>query len=438
MKITIESTTERLENVGGMLVAGEISRASGLSNISCSRATTASALNCLFGLLVQGRTAFEDIELYRNNDLFKNALGLPMVFAPETVRLYLEELAKECKTLLPQLRLVNENLLAKTTLTPVAVGSRKYLPVDTDVSPMDNSRTKKEGVSRTYKGYDGFAPIFSYIGAEGYMLDCELRPGSQHCQKDTPAFMARNLEAIARLKPQHPVVFRLDGGNDSFDTIKPLVVSGHFFVIKRNMRRDKPQWWVDMAQSIGERTDPRPGKTQWTGVLTKTHPKADEDFADLDVVFQVTERTADYDGTKLLFPEVEVETWWTNLFEEPGAVINLYHDHGTSEQFHSELKSDMGVERLPSGKMAVNAIVLTMAMFAFNTLRFMGQTALANSNLLPVKPDGERKRLRKVITDLIFIACKFVTHAGKKIIRVYNKNPWLPVFQKLYATAQAM
>ena len=48
--------------------------------------------------------------------------------------------------------------------------------------PMDNSRTKKEGVGRIQR--DGcYAPIFSYI-AEGYMCSCELRPGTQHCQKE--------------------------------------------------------------------------------------------------------------------------------------------------------------------------------------------------------------------------------------------------------------
>jgi hypothetical protein len=39
-----------------------------------------------------------------------------------------------------------------------------FVPLDIDVSPFDNSKTKKEGVSRTYKGYDGFAPIFAYLG----------------------------------------------------------------------------------------------------------------------------------------------------------------------------------------------------------------------------------------------------------------------------------
>lgn len=32
-----------------------------------------------------------------------------------------------------------------------------YVQVDIDVPPFDNSKTKKEGVSRTYKGFDGYA-----------------------------------------------------------------------------------------------------------------------------------------------------------------------------------------------------------------------------------------------------------------------------------------
>ncbi|OIQ07586.1 hypothetical protein MOOR_28000 [Moorella thermoacetica] len=39
-------------------------------------------------------------------------------------------------------------------VTPVTLGSgelkRQYVPLDIDVSPFDNSNSKKEGVSRTY------------------------------------------------------------------------------------------------------------------------------------------------------------------------------------------------------------------------------------------------------------------------------------------------
>ena len=43
------------------------------------------------------------------------------------------------------------------------------VPVDIDVSPFDNSGSHKAGVSRTYKNFDGYAPIFAYIGTEGYL-----------------------------------------------------------------------------------------------------------------------------------------------------------------------------------------------------------------------------------------------------------------------------
>ena len=75
----------------------------------------------------------------------------------------------------------------------------------------------------------------------------------------------------------------------------------------------------------------------------------------------------------------EVNTYWTNL---PGCdeVIALYHAHGTSEQFHSELKSDMGVEQLPSGKFCVNRLVLLCAMIAFKLLRTIGQQAIKRAH----------------------------------------------------------
>jgi len=43
--------------------------------------------------------------------------------------------------------------------------------------------------------------------------------------------------------------------------------------------------------------------------------------------------------------------------------------HGECEQYHSEVKSDMDVERLPSGKFETNALVLELTVIAYNILR---------------------------------------------------------------------
>ena len=75
--------------------------------------------------------------------------------------------------------------------SPLACG---LASLDFDVSPFDNSKTSKEGVSRTYKGCDGYAPIFAYLGTEGFLVNAELREGKQHCQKGTPDFLRETLK----------------------------------------------------------------------------------------------------------------------------------------------------------------------------------------------------------------------------------------------------
>ena len=96
--------------------------------------------------------------------------------------------------------------------------SNGYVPVDMDVTPFDNSKTKKEGVSRTYKGFDGYAPMMAYIGAEGYLMNTELRPGKQHCQNHTPDFL-RQTVALCKSLTDAPLLFRLDSGNDAAENM---------------------------------------------------------------------------------------------------------------------------------------------------------------------------------------------------------------------------
>lgn len=68
------------------------------------------------------------------------------------------------------------------------------MPLDIDVFTMDNSNTKKEGVSYTYQGFFGYAPIAAYLGLEGWCLGIELREGSQHSQTNFIPFLERIIQ----------------------------------------------------------------------------------------------------------------------------------------------------------------------------------------------------------------------------------------------------
>lgn len=430
--MTIDFTTERLNNTAGIALAGQIFSSIGLDLNDYPHLAHKEVIKIMAGLFLQGRISFAEIEMFKNDLLFQKSLDLKYTPAQETLRLYLEQLAKG--KIEPLLDLVNQRLIKKATLSTVDTDNEQYIPVDIDVSPMDNSRSFKEGVGRTYKGFDGYAPIFAYIGAEGYMLTCEQRPGKQHCQKNAPQFIEKTLEAVNSLNLKTASLFRMDSGHDAKETMRVLLKSEHKFIIKKNLRRESPLKWLDLAMAIGEKSTPRDGKSVYTGVLTGPYPTGENDWPDIDHVFKVIVRDKDPQGNPLLFPDLQVEIYLTNLPEDHDTIIELYHNHGLSEQFHSELKSDMNIEKFPSGKMNVNSLLLHIAMIAFNTLRYIGQQALRFKHLLPYKHNVKRKRLRKVIDDLIRVACKLVYHAKQWKIKLWLHDPWYPVFKELFQT----
>jgi len=430
--IKINTTTETIESKGGLLLAGKIAEKAGLKDISSAAMKNAgNIITSLFALMVEGKTDFESMNEKRGSVFFKEALGLNFVYAKETVRLYLEKMAGDSEGITSQLRESSEKIICKAPLHGLWIKEKHYLPVDIDTTTMDNSKTKKEGVSRTYQGYDGYQPILAYVGNEGYILDCELRPGSQHCQNGTAAFITGLLSRLHSLPIVKRYLFRLDSGNDAWDTMRAITDAGegHYCIIKRNKRLESDEKWLKIAKRYGKRTAPRQGKKVWIGTVRKHPRKKDEVLSDVNCIFEVTERKTDGEGNRLLFPEIEVNSWWTNLDLEAEKVIELYHGHATSEQFHSELKHDMGVERFASGKLAVNKILLAIAMNAFNTLRFLGQ----QSRELVKHKRHERKRLGKVIRDIMCVAGKLVKHAKSLVFKIYERDPVLPLFLQLNA-----
>ena len=199
------------------------------------------------GLLCIGKSDCDAIENVRDDSLYSSALKIDTVPSAATVRQRMDTRANEFLPLVDR-SCVDFLKSVGVKLTPLPMG---HVPLDADITPMDNSRTKKQGVSRMYKGMDGYPPMMGYIGAEGYCVAVELRQGKQHCQKGTPDFLRR-------------------------------------FLANANEITDKPMLFLPYQQ-----------------------------------------------------------------------IIDLYSDHGTSEQFHSEFKTDMDIERLPSGKFATNQLVLT-------------------------------------------------------------------------------
>ena len=167
MDYLINTTTDQLHSTGGIALVGKICERIRFA-ASSSPMSHPVILKSLVGLLVQGRTRYEEMELFRRDRLFRDSFGLAYVPARETLRLYLERMEPE--QVQEEVERATISLLKRSTLTPIQTEVQSYLPVDVDTSPLDNSKSHKEGVSWTYKQFEGYHPAFSYIGREGYML----------------------------------------------------------------------------------------------------------------------------------------------------------------------------------------------------------------------------------------------------------------------------
>jgi len=366
------------------------------------------------GLLCQGKSAFESIrEMHEDKKFYRYALGVSRLPSEGTLRQRMDSVKGAWREIILE---ENTALLTGCGVVPSPCYD-ELIPLDIDVSPHDNSNTKKEGVSRTYKGVDGFAPIYAYLGEEGYLINAQLRQGSEHCQKGTDLFLQSTL-AYAKKVTKSPLLVRMDSGNDCSDNMRVCYDNASDFIIKRNLRRESPQAWLDIAKAGAAKTDtPREGKTVYTGSMEWYVKKLDHKVR---IVYQVTEHSITKEGQILLLPEIETYLWWTSLNIPEEAVISLYKAHGTSEQFHSEIKTDMDLERLPSGYFQTNALVLELAVLAYNILRIIGQTSL-KTDIKGSRKSVARRRLRTVIQNLINIAAKVVRHARKDILSLGKK-----------------
>lgn len=378
------------------------------------------------GLLALGQSDYEAITNKREDDYFRQSLGIGKVPSAETLRQRLDEAASGLRPLADSCS-VEFLKKAKVFITALDTG---HVPLDCDVFAMDNSNTKKQGVSRIYNGEDGYTPIAAYVGREGWCLEPELREGKQHSQCGFIPFLNRVI-GKARSLTSKKLLVRLDSAHDAPDT--RVTLASHekvSYIVKWNPRKANKKKWAKKIFEEGAVTEPRPGKR--VGLLI-VHVRQIHQGKTYQVkrVMRAVERTIDKRGQLLPAPEIGLEGWWTTLDRPAKEVIRLYEDHGASEQFHSEIKSDMDLERLPSGKFKTNALILTLGGLAYNILRAIGQMGLLGE-MSPVRHPAKRRRIKTVMQELMYLAARLVK-TGRRLKLLFSRHcPGFGAFHAVY------
>jgi len=444
MKFKVVLSEDNIITPGGLATAGALMNKTSLYRQldaipsgprGEARIRNSDVVGAMVGINCQGKSSYAAVnEFTEEEDYYCGLLGTNSIPSEETLRQRFDQIAER---ITPILENAPAELLARAGAKPTPC-FKGYVPLDVDVTPFDNSGTKKEGVSWTYKHLHGYAPIIANLGNEGYAIGAELRPGKQHSQNGTPEFMKKAI-ANARKVTDGKILVRQDSGFDSADNIKLYLKEQVDFIVKRNLRAvEAPEDWLDIAlESISDEdpsttvTEPREGKTVYVGSDAGAVNGHGEPIR---IVYEVTVRTSKADGQLLIAPEVEAATFWVSLDHGQASnaeIIGLYRAHATSEQFHSELKTDMDIERFPSGRFKTNAALLLVGIYAYNILRIMGQESVKGGDAPHRKP-VKRRRIRTVIQNLITIAVRVTRHARKVFLKLGRGNAWRHTYMRVH------
>ena len=436
-RFELKQSTRHMTSYAGLILIGQCLEAAGLNFLDKKFPTpkgqirTSDIVKSYIGLLALGKSDFEAIESFRKDRFFRQALQIERVPSSAWMRQRMEILAVDLRE---ETDVFSVRLLQRTE-APITARNG-FVCLDFDTFVMDNSGTKKEWVSRTYQGVDGYTPIAAYLGNEGWCLALELRPGSQHSTLETHYFLERVLPRAHELVPvAAPVLSRSDSGFDSVrllfqqdDEKRAWAEEGRRFeyLVKWNPRKQVMADWVVRANEAGTWREERPGKRVALLDLTveRSWQKRKRNFR---LVVRLIERTLDKKGQALLFPDYQLEGWWTSLDEKPEKVIELYCEHATHEQFHSEIKSDLDLERLPSGKFDCNDLILHLATLAYNSLRLIGQLGLPGE-FSPVRHPAKRRRIKTVLQEIMYRAAQFIRKARKLILDFGQHCPAFEAF----------
>ena len=420
-KMTIEMTTEPIIGNAGLLAVAELIRISELDAVSLHRESLnmivpeKDILRCLAGLIAIGKVGYDHIRQFTNDDFFPKALGVGRMPSEATLRQRFEIMSQDRKIhdALPD---CSVRMLRKAGFKPTHVRVEGFtgVRIDTDPTILDNSDTKKQGVERAYNGVVGYAPICSFLEG-GFIVGAMLRPGSHHATHEGALAYHEGVRQRVRRISKHTRLLWVDDA--AFDDVALMAArqkAGDSFLTRHNLRKESPDALVALAKQEGRSHSPRPGKTVFTGSAFRER----KGFGRIRLVYEVTERTSKK-GQGLLVPEYKVFSVWTNIEGVSDAdALKLYRDRGTCEQYFAELKSELDLERLPSGKFAVNELYFQLGAFVSNMLRVMGTVLLSNERL-GVKP-ATRRRLRTVMQGLMYLCGRVVNHSRRLILKVVS------------------
>jgi len=399
LPIKLEKSRERLTSLGGLVLVEELARGLGigdevdreLEGPKSGRGYAArDFVRPLVWMLQAGGRRLEDLRELRTEQEVLERLGLEAVPDAGTVGDWLRRQGEKGVEGVDRV----SRRLARRALQAEA----GEMTLDVDATQIE---AEKQEAAWTYQKVKGYMPLLGY--ADGICVGQEFRPGNQSPGAEVLEF-AQQCEKV--LPAGRKVYFRSDSAAYQAAVLNHYSQPGRSFSITadrdaavRGEIENLPEvaWQAyrtaeDMAtdRQIAETVHTMNGSEQAFRLIVLRWPNPQPNL---------------FESSRYCYHAVA-----TNRQETAKEVIWKHHQRGQCENWHKELKLDLGMEQMPCGQLEANALYFAIGVLAYNLAQVLKRQVL---------PEAYRRVTVSTLRWKVYrLAGKLVRHARAWVLQV--------------------
>ena len=397
-------------------------------------------LNLAYNALLDG-VRLEDIELRRNDEAFLDSLGAQRIPDPTTSGDFTRRFDETAITELMEIY----NTVRQRVWQQQPRGFLDEAIIDTDGTIAGTSGECKGGMSLSYKGIWGYAPLIVSLANTNEVLYLVNRPGNVVSHEGCAPWIDR---AITLVKPHARRVllrgdtdFTLTGELDRWDRQGVQFVFGMDAqpnVVKLAQALPEKEWQaLERLPRYEIATEPRmkPHNVKEEVVRFKGYVNkvlVGESVAELKYqpgkcaqayrLVVVRKNISVRQGETVLVDDLKYFFYLTNhpSYTAP-EIVSLANGRGNQENVIEQLKNGVNAMRMPVNDLMSNWAYMVMTSLAWNLKAWFGL-------LLPDRAKGLElmgMEFRRFLHSLIFLPAQIVRSGRKIIYRIMSYNSWV-------------
>lgn len=321
-------------------------------------------LGCLVVHLLLGYRKLREIDLYRDDPLVRQVVGLNRLPSVPTVSRMLRDFDGQS---LERGRALNRELV----LTRLGEEGFKRITLDFDGSVLSTARHAEGtavGFNRKKRGARSYYPLFCTVAQSGQLFDHLHRGGNVHDSNGALEFVRRCVGAVRAALPGAAVELRLDSAFFSDEMVAGLEALGVEYTISvpferftelKAMVQGRRRWWP--TRGGGGRTshfEKRWKPKSWARrarflFIRKAAKIQDKRPLQLDLFEPVEEG---YEHKVIV----------TNKSGLAGGVARYHEGRGYQERIFGEIKSGAQMDYIPARRRVANEVYLLCSTIAHN------------------------------------------------------------------------